>query len=108
MKVYKVVLTETASECLLNIAECLALDHPIRAESFFEETVGYLRKTLSTLPLTGKVYEEMEAKIQVRSLPFQNYVIFYRLRGDAAEVLFIFNSAHNIKNILTSLAYPLT
>jgi plasmid stabilization system protein ParE len=92
----------------LNIAEYIALDNPVRAETFIEEIVESLSKTLSIFPLAGKVYEEMEAKIEVRSLPYKNYVSFYKVRNDVVEILFIFNSAQNIKNILTSVEYPLT
>ncbi len=108
MKIHKIVLTETANECLLNIAEYIALDSPVRAETFIEEIVESLIRTLSIFPLAGKVYEEMEAKIEIRSLPYKNYVSFYRVRNDVVEILFIFNSAQNIKNILTSVEHPPT
>jgi plasmid stabilization system protein ParE len=80
----------------------------VRAETFIEEIIASLNKTLSVFPLAGKVYEEMEAKIEVRRLPYKNYVIFYRVTNDVVEILFIFNSAQNIKNILTRAEYPLT
>jgi hypothetical protein len=35
--------------------------------------------------LAGKVYEEMEEKIEVRSLPYKNYVSFYRVTNDVVE-----------------------
>lgn len=108
MKIHKIVLTETANECLLSIAEYIALDSPVRAETFIEEIVESLSETLSVFPLAGKVYEEMEAKIEIRSLPYKNYVSFYRVRNDVVEILFIFNSAQNIKNILASMEKPLT
>jgi len=108
MKTHKVVLTETANECLLNIAEYIALDNPVRAETFIEEIVESLSQTLSVFPLAGKVYEEIEAKIEIRSLPYKNYISFYRVRNGIVEVLFIFNSAQNIKNILSSIESSLT
>ncbi len=108
MKTHKIVLTETANECLLNIAESIALENPVVAETFIKEIIGSFSKTLSIFPLAGKVFEEMEAKIQVRSVPYQNYVSFYRVRKNTVEILFIFNSAQNIKNILTSVEHPLT
>ncbi|MGZ8172066.1 MULTISPECIES: type II toxin-antitoxin system RelE/ParE family toxin [Methylobacter] len=106
MTTHKIVLTETANECLLNIAEYIALDNSVRAETFIEEIIESLSKTLSIFPLVGRVYEEMEVKTEARSLHYKNYVSFYRVRNDVVEILFIFNSAQNIKNILT--AYPLT
>lgn len=43
----------------------------MRAETFIEEIIESLNKTLSVFPLAGKVYEEMEAKVEVRSLPYE-------------------------------------
>jgi plasmid stabilization system protein ParE len=100
MKIHKIVLTETADECLLNIAEYIALDNPVRAETFIEEIVESLSNTLSIFPLESKVYEEMEVKIEARSLPYKNYVSFHRVRNNVAEILFIFNSAQ--------MEYPFT
>jgi len=37
MKIHKIVLTETADQCLLNIAEYIALDSAVRAETFIED-----------------------------------------------------------------------
>ena len=101
MKAHKIVFTETADECLLNIAAFIALDNPVRAETFIEELVGSLIQTLSVFPLAGKVYEEIQVKTEVRSLPYKNYISFYTLRDDVVEVLFIFNAAQNIKDILS-------
>jgi len=104
MKLHKIVFTETADECLLNIASYIALDSPARAETFIEELVASLTQTLSVFPLAGKVYEEIQVKTEVRSLPHKNYISFYRVNDDVVEVLFIFNAAQNIKDILTSVA----
>ncbi|MCX7101687.1 MAG: hypothetical protein NTX38_09420 [Methylobacter sp.] len=51
MKLHKIVLTETANECLLNIAEFITLDSPDRAETFIEEIIASLTGTLSVFPL---------------------------------------------------------
>ena len=103
MKLHKIVFTETADECLLNIASYIALDSPVRAEAFIEELVESLIQTLSVFPLAGKVYEEIEVKSEVRSLPYKNYISFYRVKGNVVEVLFIFNAAQNIKEILSTV-----
>jgi toxin ParE1/3/4 len=103
MKIHKVVLTDTANECLFNIAKYIALDSPTRAETFIEELVESLFKTLSVFPLAGKVYEDIEADVEIRSLPYQKYVSFYRVKNDSVEILFILNSAQNIKAILNAM-----
>ena len=59
MEIHEIVFTETANECLLTMAEYIALDNPERAETFIEEIVESLFTTLSIFPLSGKVYEGM-------------------------------------------------
>ena len=103
MKLHKIVFTETADECLLNIASYIALDSPFRAETFIEQLVESLIQTLSVFPFAGKVYQEIEVKTEVRSLPYKNYISFYQVRGNVVEVLFIFNAAQNIKEILSTV-----
>lgn len=103
MKIHKVVLTDTANECLFNIAKYIALDSPMRAEKFIEDLVESLLKTLSIFPLAGKVYEDIETNVEIRRLVYQKYVSFYRVRNDSVEILFIFNSAQNIKAILNAM-----
>jgi toxin ParE1/3/4 len=98
-------LTETAHECLLDIAEYIALDSPARAELFIEEMLDALMKTLSVFPLAVKVYEEIEAKYEIRRLPYKKYIIFYTIRKDVVEVLFIYNAAQNIEHILASFDF---
>jgi len=103
MRIHKVVTTETANECLLNIAEYIALDSPVRAESFIREIIESLSKTLSVFPLAGTVYEEIETKSEIRKLAYKNYISFYRVNNDVIEILYVFNSAQNVKAILDSL-----
>jgi plasmid stabilization system protein ParE len=101
MKSHKVVFTEAADECLLNIAEYIAQDNPIRAETFIEEIIVSLRKTLSVFPLAGTRYEDID--IEIRRLPYKNYVSFYRVTNNVVEILFVFNSAQDIKGILKAM-----
>lgn len=105
MKIYKVLMTDIAEECLLDISEYIGLDNPTRAETFIREMVESFTKTLSVFPLAGKVYEELETKMEIRSLAYKKYVCFYWVKNDAVEILSILNSAQNIKNILSSIGF---
>lgn len=100
MKTYKVTITETASECLFNIAYYIALDNPVRAETFIDEMVASLSKTLSIFPLSGKVYTDVSFDFEIRSLVYKNYVAFYRVINETVEILYVFNAAQNIIGIL--------
>ena len=108
MKTHEIIISETADECLFNIAYYIALDNPVRSETFVDEMVESLSKTLSVFPLAGKVYSDMNFNFEMRSLAYKNYVCFYKVTGDVVEILFIFNSAQNIKNILTAVEHPST
>lgn len=50
MKPHKVIISETADECLFNIACYIALDNPVRSETFVDEMVESFRKILSVFP----------------------------------------------------------
>jgi plasmid stabilization system protein ParE len=98
-------MTDIAEECLLDISEYIALDNPTRAETFIREMVKSFTNTLSVFPLAGKVYEELETKMEIRSLAYKKYVCFYWVNNDVVEILSILNSAQNIKNVLNSIGF---
>lgn len=103
MKINEIIISETADECLFNIAYYIALDNPARSETFVDEMVESLSRTLSVFPLAGKVYSDVNFDFEMRSLVYKNYVCFYKVKGDVVEILFILNSAQNIKNIMSTL-----
>lgn len=105
MKTHEIIITATADECLFNIAYYIALDNPIRSETFVDDMVESLSNTLSIFPFAGKVYKEIETKIEIRSLVYKKYICFYTVRNDAVEILFILNSAQNIKEILSAVSF---
>lgn len=103
MNTYKVIFTETADECLLNIAEYIALDSPARADDFIEELAKSITNTLSIFPFSGTV-QFFENEIEIRRVPYKKYVCFYRvLEKKSVEILYIFNSAQNTKNLFKVL-----
>jgi plasmid stabilization system protein ParE len=56
---------------------------------------------LSVFPFSGKLYEELNINIEIRSLTYEKYIAFYIVRNNIVEILFILNSAQNIKSILS-------
>ncbi len=103
MKTYNIVITPSAKNNLLDIFEYIALDSLSRAETFIDQMVESLSKTLSIFPLAGKVYNDVSFNFELRSLAHKNYVAFYKVTNDTVEILFIFNSAQNIQGLLSYL-----
>lgn len=103
MKTHNIVITTSAKNCLLDIFEYIALDSLDRAETFIDEMVESLSNTLSIFPLAGKIYNDAYFDFELRSLAYKKYVCFYRLKNDTVEILFVFNSAQNIQNLLGSM-----
>ena len=103
MNTYKVIFTETADECLLNIAEYIGLDSTTRAEDFIDELAKSITNTLSIFPFSGTVHF-FENEVEIRRLPYKKYVCFYSvLENNSVKILYIFNSAQNTKNIFKAL-----
>jgi len=75
----------------------------VRSETFVDEMVESISKTLSIFPLAGKVYKDISFDFEMRSLAYKNYVAFYKVANETVEILFIFNSAQNIKGMLSYL-----
>lgn len=105
MKAFRVELTNTARNCLLDIAEYIALDNPDRAMSFIDELTTSLQNTLSIFPYSGKVVEDLDVSDEVRMFPHGNYNSYYRVLEDRelVEVLFIFSANRDIQGLMKDL-----
>jgi len=105
MKDYRVELTDTAEECLLEIGEYIALDNPVRAISFIEEIVVALQKTLSLFPHAGSLYGGIENNETIRTFVHGNYTSYYRVNEpiQRVEVLFIFNGKREITKFIEGI-----
>ena len=102
MKNYNVVLMPTAEEGLLAIAEYIAQDNPVRAQSFIVELVDALIKTLSIFPKSGQVYPDYGFDNEIRTFPHGNYLSFYQVNDSekTVEVLYIFNAKRDIDSFI--------
>ena len=105
MNNYSVILMPTAEEELLEIAEYIALDNPVRADSFIVELVGSLIKTLSIFPESGQIFQEHNFENEIRSFPYGDYLSFYQVveSKKTVEVLYIFHSKRDIVGFIQGL-----
>lgn len=105
MKTYEINISATAEECLFEIFRYIALDSPVNAEKFIDDMLDSLVDTLSILPFGGKVIKRVP--FELRSFPYKNYIAFYRVQNEIVEILYIFNSAQNIKRLLRTINFNL-
>ena len=105
MKSYRIIITPTAENCLLEIGEYIALDNPERAITFLTEITDSLRQTLSMFPYSGKVAEDLELDEEVRVMPYGNYNSYYRVKEEEelVEVLFVFNASRHVRGLLSAI-----
>lgn len=103
MKKYRVIIAKTAKDDLREIAEYIAKDNPVRAISFVKELAESLEELLSTFPLSGTPYLDIEEDI--RSHPYGRYISFYRVKKtqNQVEVLHVFSASRDIDNLLKRL-----
>lgn len=99
MDSYRVVVTESASQDIEEIAEFIAQDKPQASKRFVKELVKAFINSLSNSPEIGGVYQG-----DIRKLTYKKYTAFYRVNAlkKRVEILHIVNltkplSARNIE-----------
>lgn len=106
MNRYTVAFAEKAEEALLDIVAYIALDNPVRAESFVQELTASLRQTLSIFPKSGKVVQDLvDLGQEIRMWSHGNYNSYYRVDDDKrlVEVLFILHGSRDIHSSIIGL-----
>lgn len=76
----------------------IARDSVDRADRFVDKLVTHLRTVLSASPFLGRSRDEFGEGL--RSLVFQDYVIIYRVRKDAVEVIRILHGRRDLPGLL--------
>jgi plasmid stabilization system protein ParE len=73
--------------------------------SFIAELVGSLKKTLSTFPEAGQVYNQHDFDYEIRSFPSGSYLSFYQVIESiiTVEILYIFHSKRDIAAFIQGL-----
>lgn len=93
-----VVITDEAEADLEHIADYIAADNPVRAQSFVRELVNHCLD-LSDMPRAFPLVSRYE-RTGVRRRVFGEYLIFYRIGDSSIEILHILNGAMNYEAIL--------
>ena len=84
----KILWTEHATICLIEIEDYIALDDPVAAQRWVENLIQRT-KVLVEQPYMGRKLSEMPQG-PLRELIEGNYRIVYRVVGETVEVLTVF------------------
>lgn len=93
-----VIITDEAEADLEHIADYIAIDNPLRADSFVQELVGRCRG-LADMPRAFPLVPRYE-HTGVRRRPHGDYLIFYRVGVDQVDVVHVLHGAQNYEAIL--------
>jgi plasmid stabilization system protein ParE len=96
----RVALTPEAERDLEEIGDWIARESPRRAISFVAE----LRAACAGLADNALRFQlvDRRKRLDVRRRPYGNYLIFYRVRGDAVEILHVLHGARDF----STMAFP--
>ena len=94
-----IVKLATAAELdLRQIGDWIASGSPQRAISFVEELLLACRK-IADAPLASQVLAS-RPESNIRRRPYRDYLIFYRLKDDAIEIVHVIHGARDYEAIL--------
>lgn len=94
----KVVLTEAAWADMFNIGLAIRKHNASRAASFVDELYDRC-KELGDLPYAYPLLRDHEAT-GIRRRVHGNYLIFYRVEGDAVQIVHILRGAMDYEQVL--------
>ena len=96
----QIVITIAARADLDDIWFYIASDNPANADRFLDRLIDVATGTLTVAPFSGREREELGDGL--RSLPVENYLIFYRVRDSAVEILRVIHGARDLGAIFGS------
>jgi len=94
----KVVVTDAALADLLQIGHAIGADNPARAETFVADLHDRCMRLADT-PRAFPLLPRWEDR-GIRRRPFGDYLIFYRVSGQAVEILHVLHGARDYEKIL--------
>lgn len=86
----KLLITSTAEQDLRNIGDFIAQDNPARAVTFVRELQEQCQRLL-VFPEAYRARPELGKNM--RSMPHQQYVVFYQVDVSAVRIIRILNGA---------------
>jgi len=92
----KIVWTEHAAACLIEIEDYIAHDDPVRAQQWVTQLIERTR-ILAVHPCSGRILLE-NPKGGLRELIEGNYRIVYRVVGEVVEILTLFERHRLLRN----------
>ncbi len=78
---YSVYFSDKAKADLEQISDYIALDSPVRAQTFFDELESRAIDMLSAFPLSGRKFKD-----ETRYFPIERYVVIYDV-DEASEIV---------------------
>ncbi len=94
----RVILTDAAEADLEQIGDFIAVDNPLRADSFVSELVERCLG-LAHHPLRHPVFLNHAGR-EIRRFPHGGYLIFYSIEEDAVEIHHVVHSARDYVQLL--------
>ncbi|MBC8242204.1 MAG: type II toxin-antitoxin system RelE/ParE family toxin [Alphaproteobacteria bacterium] len=88
--------TAMAEADLGDIAYFIARDNPERAVTFVDEIIAHCHR-IAALPALGR--DRVELGRDIRSMPHDRYIIFYRIVEAGIEIVRVLHSARDIGTV---------
>ena len=96
----KITWSREAGENLVDIEEFITRDSAERAIRFVNDLIDHAETILAGNPRSGRTVPEI-GNTDIRELIYRGYRIVYRLKGDALEILSVFEG-HRLLSLNTS------
>ncbi len=94
------LLLPSATSDLAELWDYIAYDNSANADRFVDRIRSTCSTTLAENPRIGRSREELSPEL--RSFPFQDYLIFYRPIDDGVEIVRVLHGSRDIESLLDS------
>ena len=85
----RIIWSREASENLVEIEDFIARDGRERAVRFVDSLIDHAETILADNPRSGRIVPEI-SNLNMRELIYRGYRMVYRFKGDALEILTVF------------------
>ena len=98
MKTYRVIISDMARSEILDIGRHIKADNPKRAQSFIAELLQSCH-SLRDFPESHALIADPKSR-GLRRLVHGNYLVIFRLEGQAVHILHVLNGARDYEQLL--------